>query len=150
MISVREATQSDVADIVLLGKALHKNSSYACKAFSDDKASSMVSMMIDSESDCALVAEDEQEVIGYFLGGLNYEWFSDELLAFDYSVYVSPLKRNGWTAIKLFDLFERWAKEKGATFINIGVTTAINENKTTRFYNYLGYENAGVFFEKRI
>lgn len=40
--------------------------------------------------------------MGFLLGGLTYEWFSDDLFAFDYSVYVVPHKRNGRVAIKLF------------------------------------------------
>lgn len=150
MIKVREAVQSDVTSIVMLGKALQQSSSYASKQFSDEKAHSMVSMMIDSESDCAFVADDNGELIGYFLGGLNYEWFSDELLAFDYSVYVTPLKRNGRAAMRLFAAFEAWARNSGAIYVHIGISTNINVERTRRFYHLLGYEDGGVLLEKRL
>lgn len=150
MINVRAANLADVAIIVQLGRQLHANSAYADKGFSDAKAKSVVAMMVDSETDCALVAEDNQQIIGFFLGGVNYEWFSDDLLGFDYSVYVIPEKRNGRTAIKLFKTFEAWAKSKGAVRIHVGITTNINIEGNRRFYHFLGYQDSGVFFEKRL
>lgn len=150
MIKVREATLADVASILKLGKQLHQNSAYADKHFNDEKAGSVVAMMVDSETDSAFVAEDDGEIIGYFLGGLTYEWFSDDLLGFDYSVYVTPEKRNGRAAIKLFDAFENWAKAKDALYIHVGITTNINIEGSSRFYRFLGYKDGGIFFEKRL
>lgn len=150
MIRVREATLADVEAIVQLGKHLQQSSAYADKGFSEAKAKSVVAMMVDSESDNAFVAEDDQQIIGFFLGGLTYEWFSDDLLGFDYSVYVTPAKRNGRTAIKLFKAFEAWAKAKGAIRMQAGITTNINIEGNRRFYHFLGYEDGGVLFEKRL
>lgn len=150
MISVREAIVADVEAIVQLGKQLQQSSAYADKGFSEDKAKSVVAMMVASESDNAFVAEDDQQIIGFFLGGLTYEWFSDDLLGFDYSVYVVPAKRNGRAAIKLFKAFEAWAKAKGAIRMQAGITTNINIQGTRRFYHFLGYQDGGVLFEKRL
>ncbi|UYZ82825.1 GNAT family N-acetyltransferase [Entomomonas sp. E2T0] len=150
MIKVREATLADVETIVELGKQLQQSSAYAAKSFSEAKANSVVAMMVDSESDNALVAEEDEQIIGFFLGGLTYEWFSDDLLGFDYSVYVVPEKRNGRAAIKLFKAFEAWAKAKGAVGMQAGITTNINIEGNRRFYHFLGYQDGGVLFEKRL
>ncbi|MFD1259789.1 GNAT family N-acetyltransferase [Entomomonas asaccharolytica] len=150
MIKVREATLADVETIVALGKQLQQSSAYANKNFNDSKAKSVVAMMVNSETDNALVAEDEGQIIGYFLGGLTYEWFSDDLLGFDYSVYVVPAKRDGRAAIKLFKAFEDWAKAKGVVAIHVGITTNINNEGNRRFYHFLGYQDGGRFFEKRL
>lgn len=150
MIKVRQATIADVSSIVALGKELRDHSAYAMKNFNTDKVYSVVTALIESETDIALVVEDEGEVFGYFLGGLTYEWFSDDLLAFDYSVYVAPKKRNGRAAIKLFKAFEKWAQEKGAVTIQVGITTQVNVTGNSRFYQFLGFDNGGVLFEKRL
>lgn len=150
MINVRAANLADVATIVQLGRQLHASSAYASKGFSDAKANSVVAMIIDSETDCIFVAEDDQQIIGYFLGGSAYEWFSNDLLGFDYSVYVIPEKRNGRAAIKLFKAFEDWARAKGIVRIQVGITTNINIEGNRRFYHFLGFEDGGVFFEKRL
>lgn len=150
MINVRNATHTDIVPIVQLGKCLRQQSAYANKQFCDQKASEMVAKMIDSDTDNAFVAEEQGKVIGFFLGGITYEWFSNDLIAFDYSVYVMPTKRNGRTAIKLFNAFEQWAQAKGANRIQVGITTNINVTATSRFYHYLGYQDGGVLFEKRM
>ncbi len=150
MISVREAGLQDVEAIVSLGEALQQNSSYAHKGFCAEKAAKMVRLMVESDSDNAFVAEDDGEIIGYFLGGVMDEWFSDDLLGFDYSVYVIPSKRNGRAAIALFKAFEAWAKAKGAMSLHVGITTNINVDGCRRLYHFLGYEDGGIFFEKRL
>lgn len=150
MSKVRKAIIADVERIVALGKTLHGQSTYVSKGFSDEKAKSMVAMMVNSETDQAFVAEEDGKVIGYFLGGVTYEWFSDELIAFDYSVYVVPEKRNGRVAIKLFKAFENWATEKGAEYLHVGLSTGINVEGNSRFYCSLGFKENGVLFEKRL
>lgn len=148
--TVREATQADVEQIVQLGQQLQQNSAYKKGAFNTDKAKQAVSMMITSDTDQAFIAESDGKIIGFFLGGVTYEWFSDDLIAFDYSVYVVPEKRNGRTAIKLFKAFEEWATEQGAKSVQVGITTGINIKGNSRLYRFLGFKDSGVLFEKRL
>lgn len=150
MINVRAATINDIANIIPLCEQLHSNSSYANKGLNLDKTRSFIAMLITSESDNAFVAVEDHKIIGFFFCGLTYEWFSDDLIAFDYSVYVIPERRNGRAAIKLFKAFEAWAKDKGTVYVQIGITTNINVINNSRFYNYLGYQDSGVLFEKRL
>jgi len=90
---------------------------------------------VTSDTDIALVAEEAGIIMGFLLGGLTYEWFSDDLFAFDYSVYVVPHKRNGRVAIKFFKAFEQWALQKGAVAIQLSISTNINVEKIAAFIN---------------
>lgn len=150
MIEVRTASVTDVASIVRLGKELRDSSAYANKSFSDEKATAAVTTLVISDTDIALVAEEAGIIMGFLLGGLTYEWFSDDLFAFDYSVYVVPHKRNGRVAIKFFKAFEQWALQKGAVAIQLSISTNINVEKNSCFYQWLGYEVTGKMFEKRL
>lgn len=151
MINVRMGKIADIEAIVILGKQLCVESpAYIDRGFNVDKVKSMLAYMIGSETDVVLVAENTIGLVGYFLGGMTYEWFSEEAIAFDYSVYVTPAQRNGRTAIKLFQAFERWAKDKHIKRLQVGITTQINTQNNSRLYRYLGYEDGGVLFEKRL
>lgn len=150
MIKPRVATADDVANIVRLGKALRDSSTYATKSFSMEKAALAVTNLVESDTDLALVAEQAGVMVGFLLGGLTYEWFSDDLIAFDYSIYVVPNLRNGRLAIKFLKTFEQWAIAKGAINMQLGISTGIHVDNTSHFYQLLGFTESGRMFEKKL
>lgn len=149
--TVRQAIEQDINQIVLLGEALvNESPSYRLKAFSAEKVNSFLQMVISDPNYQCLVADDNGQLIGYFIGALTYEWYSDEITAFDFSIYILPNKRNGRTAIKFLTAFEQWAKSHNANYFRIGISTAINTNNISKFYQSLGFKADGLVFEKRL
>lgn len=150
MVKIRQAsTVKDIEEIIVLCKALHDESDYyRLQPFDKERLEASLSNVVFNENSIALLAIQHNEIIGFFIGGLTYGLFNSELIAFDYSVYVVPEQRNGRTAIKLIKAFEEWAISKGANRFRVGTTTDINTDKTSRFYEFLGFKACGVSFEK--
>lgn len=83
-------------------------------------------------------------------GGLQEEWQSDSLMAFDYCLFVRAINRGSRTAYLLIKAFIEWAKEQGATWIQCGTATGIDTDKTIRFYEKMGFTHTGSFLEMEV
>lgn len=100
---------------------------------------------------CVLVVKDEDDnILGGFMGGLQEEWQSDSLMAFDYCLFVRANNRGSRVAYMLVTAFIKWAKEAGATIIQCGTATKINTERTISFYKKFGFEHTGSFLEMKL
>jgi len=146
---IRAATHDDVPRLVELGQLLHSSSSYATTGFNPQKVGSLLGQLIDGLG-VVFVAEVGGEVVGGFAGAITEQWFSDDLIAFDYSLFIEPSKRQGLTALKLVLAFQNWAQAKGAKEIRMGITTGMNVEGTSRLYRHLGFQYVGPLFHMEI
>lgn len=96
------------------------------------------------------VATHEGTVIGFMIGEVAPYGFHDTSFAYDRLLYVSPDRRGGVAARMLINAFERWAQDKGASRILLGITTGTRTDATEAFYNKLGYNTVGVLTMKEI
>ncbi|WP_431482237.1 GNAT family N-acetyltransferase [Pseudomonas solani] len=147
---IRTATHDDIPRLIELGTLLHGISSYAKVGFEPEKASRFLAHLIDDRGGVVFVSEKDGVVVGGLAGGLTDEWFSSELVAYDYSVFVEPAHRNGYIAIKLIRAFETWAKSMGAVRVHMGIGTSMHVEGTTRLYEALGFSFFGPMFVKEI
>lgn len=146
---IRPATYADIPRIVALGHLLHDESSYRTLSFDPVKVSDFLASLI-AGAGVVFVAERNNEVIGGMAGGCGEHWFTQDLVAFDYSVFIEPGKRHGITASKLIRAFVEWAKLRGAKQVNVGITTNINVEATSRLYKYNGFQDGGVLFRMEL
>lgn len=146
---IRPATIDDIPRMVELGHQLHQNSRYASQEYDGGIVSSFIEGLISGHG-VAFVAEISGQVVGGFLGGITEQWFSTQKVAFDYSFFIEPKHRHGITAVKLLKAFEHWAVGMGADHIQIGITTDINTEGTSRFYRAMGFDDIGQFFGKEV
>ncbi|MFY1029147.1 GNAT family N-acetyltransferase [Pseudomonas asiatica] len=146
---IRAATHDDIPRLVELGQLLHDTSSYAGSGIKPEKIADLLGQLIDGLG-VVFAAEVDGEVVGGFAGAITEQWFSDDLIAFDYSLFIEPSKRQGLTALKLVLAFQNWAKAKGAKEIRMGITTGMNVEGTSRLYRHLGFEYVGPLFRMEI
>lgn len=146
---IRAATHDDIPRLVELGQLLHDTSSYATSGINPEKVAKLLGQLIDGLG-VVFAAEVGGEVVGGFAGAITEQWFSDDLIAFDYSLFIEPSKRQGLTALKLVLAFQNWAKAKGAKEIRMGITTGMNVEGTSRLYRHLGFEYVGPLFHMEI
>ena len=100
---------------------------------------------------CVLVVKDEDDnILGGFMGGLQEEWQSDSFMAFDYCLFVRANNRGSRVAYMLVTAFIEWAKEQGADWVQCGTATKINTERTISFYKKFGFEHTGSFLELRL
>ncbi|CAM4032090.1 GNAT family N-acetyltransferase [Ectopseudomonas alcaliphila] len=146
---IRPATIDDIPRLVELGHLLHQTSRYSSHAYDGDVVGSFMAQLI-AGTGVVFVAERDGKVIGALLGGITEQWFSTELLAFEYAFFVEPGARHGIISARLVQALTTWAELRGAKHVQIGVTTGINVEGTAQFYRAHGFQDAGLFFEKAI
>ncbi|NMX27106.1 GNAT family N-acetyltransferase [Pseudomonas sp. WS 5406] len=139
---IRPAKHSDVPRLIELGTLLHSTTSYSTMSFCPVKSAAFLHELINGQG-VVFVAEVRGEVVGGMAGGVIDQWFSNDLIAYDYSLFVEPSKRNGVIAVRLIQTFKEWAKLKGAKQIYMGIGTGVSVEGTTRLYESQGLRNIG-------
>lgn len=139
---IRPAKHSDVPRLIELGTLLHATTSYSTMSFCPDKSAAFLHELINGQG-VVFVAEVRGEVVGGMAGAVTDQWFSNDLIAYDYSLFVEPSKRNGVIALRLIQAFKEWAKLKGAKQIYMGIGTGVSVEGTTRLYESQGLRNIG-------
>ena len=146
---IRPAKHEDVPRIIELGHLLHQTSSYARMNFDPEKAARFITSLIDGVG-VVFVAEVSGVVVGGIAGGVTEQWFSNDLLAYDYSFFIDPAARSSITATRLMLTFIEWSRIKGAKNIQMGITTGMHVEGTAEFYRSMGFVDAGLFFNKEL
>lgn len=146
---IRPAKHDDIPRLVELGTLLHDTSTYARRSYNPEKVAHLLGQLIDGLG-VVFAAEVEGRIVGGFAGALTEQWFSDDLIAFDYSFFIEPGKRQGLIAMKLILAFQEWAKAKGAKEIQMGITTGINVAGTSRLYTRMGFQFNGPLFRMEV
>ncbi|WP_085701958.1 GNAT family N-acetyltransferase [Pseudomonas sp. B15(2017)] len=139
---IRPAKHSDVPRLVELAILLHSTSDYSTMAFCPEKTGAFFHELINGQG-VIFVAEVDDVVVGGMAGGVIDQWFSHDLIAYDYSLFVEPSKRNGVLAVRLIQTFKEWARIKGAKQIHMGIGTGVNVESTTRLYESQGLRKIG-------
>lgn len=89
------------------------------------------------------LAENEGKLTGFIAGMVERYFFSLRERVIDMGFYVAPQHRGSSAAIRLIGALEDWTKEIGLKDIYIGQTTAVDIDKTQKFYAHLGYKTVG-------
>lgn len=147
---IRPARHDDIPRIIELGTILHQTTSYAAQPFNAGKAAAFMGALVDGAAGVLFVAEIDGVVVGGMAGGIVDQWYNDELVAYDYSLFVEPGRRNGIIAVRLIRAFEEWARIKGAKQIHMGIGTDMNVAGTSRLYESLGLKHFGPLFVKEL
>lgn len=146
---IRAARHSDIPRIIELGTILHQTTDYAALDFDADKVGNFMSHLI-AGAGVVFVSEINGVVVGGMAGGIVDQWFNNDLIAYDYSIFVEPGRRNGVIAMRLVRAFEEWARLKGAKQIHMGIGTGVNVEGTSRLYESLGLKHFGPLFIKEL
>ncbi|NMY20830.1 GNAT family N-acetyltransferase [Pseudomonas sp. WS 5410] len=144
---IRAAKHSDVPRLIELGTMLHDISSYSALAFSPEKSAAFLHELINGHNGVVFVAEINGEVVGGMAGGIVDQWFSEETIAYDYSVFIEPSRRSGFTARRLILAFVEWARIRGARHVQLGIGTKLNVEGTSKLYQSLGFEVFAPLFQ---
>lgn len=146
---IRVATISDMPRLLELGRAMLAESTATPFRYDMGKTADSLARIINGGG-VIFVSERDGVIVGGFAGGISEQWYSMDKVAFDYALFIEPGLRSGLTAIKLVKAFETWATEMGALEIRMGITTGVNVESTSRLYEYLGFQNIGPMFAKRV
>ncbi|MFT4466003.1 MAG: N-acetyltransferase family protein [Sodalis sp. (in: enterobacteria)] len=128
---IRAATRDDIPALIAQGARMYQESRYAENSpFNALKCADLADHLINADAGCVLVTEHNGQIIGWLAGGIGEQWFSRQLMAFEYGVFISPSHRGGSAGARLVKSFIAWAKYHGAAVINMGITTGVHEERT--------------------
>lgn len=141
---LRMATPDDLPDIVVLGRVMHQESSFAPMDYDVDRVKETISDLM-NKSQFVVVAEDTNgEVIGGMAGMVTQSWFGNDMVANDLALFVHPDYRGGLIVVRLVKAFVHWAKLAGAKQIRPGVVSG--SRTAEALYDRLGFTRCGATF----
>lgn len=146
---IRPATHADIPRLVELGVIMHATTNYSHLQYSHEKVATFLASLI-SGMGVVFVAEVSGEVVGAICGAVTEQWFNDDLVAYEYCVFIEPSKRQGFIAMRLVLTFQEWAKIKGAKQIHFGVTTGPGSAAIARLYSRMGFKFNGPLMKMEV
>ena len=149
-IVVRDPSLDDFKQINDLGRWFQENSSYNNCGWSDGKFYGLLKEAINPLSDTfMLIADDDGEVVGMFLGCVTECFFSYEKVAKDLGLVFKPDRRKGiGLAIKeMISSYKIWATEKGVSQVTLGITSGIAGAGYKKLLERHGFSEVGVLLK---
>lgn len=107
--------------------------------------------IIISKDHCVLVAEKENKIIGYLVGilkkNITHKKGIPTIARLEHMIIKEELRRQG-IGKELFRKFDSWSKDKKADRMEVDVL--FNNERTTKFYKELGFEDFEVILSRDI
>lgn len=103
----------------------------------------MIWNMCQSPDGIVFLAKNEGKLVGFLAGLKQRYFFSPKERVTDMGFYVLPDYRGTTAALRLILSLEDWAKQNKISDVYMGQTTAVDIDKTLKFYNHLGYKVVG-------
>lgn len=143
---IRNATHSDIAVMLDIGRETLKNSPSYPVDMDDYKASYSIRRCISDRNMCAFVAEVDGKVVGFILGMHEEHFFSRECYATDLVFCVG--KEHAEQAVWLLRRFLRWAKGfSKVKSIMLGISSGMDlDGRLGELYKRHGFSHAGGLF----
>jgi len=148
---IRPAQHPDTDELLDLGARMHAESAYAFLPYDRDKVRRLIVDYIeDTDTRYGRVAEKDGSIIGMIGGYLVDYYFCDASLVSDEVLFVGPGHRGGMAAVRLIRGLERWAADRGAREICLGISTNVHAETTGRLYERLGFTFVGGIYKRRL
>lgn len=153
---IRFATLNDIAACIELGRRMHSVTRFAAYDFNTERVAQNLRAVIEvgqngKGTHCFFVAESAQgEIVGALIGCVERHFFSDLLVASVIHYDVLPEKRMGGAGIKLLSAFRKWAENRGAFELSVGINSGVEIEKMDRFLKRLGLHLTGGNYSLRL
>ena len=104
---------------------------------------------IDNKNNCILFAKANNEILGYVYGFIqnNGQVFNTKIAQLD-AIFVKKEYRGNGIAQSLIQELTKWAKEQGATYIELSVCQ--ENEKARKLYKNNGFEDKKLILRKKI
>lgn len=143
---IRNAISTDISPLIQFGYLIHAESKFSTLDFDPDKVRKSLESIVESKkgTHCCFIAENtERQLIGVFIGCVEEYFFSQSLMAHSILIYVHPKWRGSSAAIKFIHAFRKWALNRRALEMCIGVASGVTIGRTDRFLKRLGFSVTG-------
>jgi GNAT superfamily N-acetyltransferase len=148
---VRSVRDEDVDQCVELGKLMWAESPvFSSHELDTDKFKSLAGMCLHDDAFMGFVAIHDDRVVGFWAGSIQSFWYSDDRIIRDFVFYVDLNFRGTSAAYRLIRAVEMWAKSSGVSEIGIGLSSLVDIEKTTCFFDRMGYSKQIIVFNKNV
>ena len=145
--SIREATQEDIFDILILAKEFSKEAPKSHK-WNKEKTEVFISSAIENPLTTVLILEQDDEIVGAIVGLLSEMYMSQTILATELAWFVSKDYRGKKGSILLLKSFENWAKAQGAHYVVMGDIAGIASLE--KLYTRMGFSKSETTYMKEV
>jgi len=146
---IRQAKKEDVQVIEKLGQSMHQESQQRQYNYDSLKVQLQIHKLIEYDYGIALVAEQDNKIVGGFLGGVFQHYYGNDIQAFDYALFVDPSYRNTLTGYRLIKAYIDEAKKKQADEIMLANSTGVDQEVVAKLIQKAGFEKQGYVFTMR-
>ena len=148
---VRELAAGDEAPLIKLGREMWEESAnFNRHPLNEEKLKQLALAVYTSDFLACFIASNDKGPQGIWVGGVHPLWYSDDLSVHDIVFYVRKQYRGSSAALKLVKSAEKWGQSMGASEINIGLSSGIDTEKTSCFFNKLSYMHNAVQMTKEL
>ena len=145
---IRRVTERDILDLSILSKQFAKEAKQNGYnlSFKQDRFVDSFMAVVKNPDYYYLVAEVEGEATGFFLGAIYRPMFSEDIIAAEMFWWIDKEHRGRKVAVSMLKSFEDWAKEAGATQVNVSDLQGVKN--LDKLYERLGYTKSEVTYRK--
>ena len=148
---IRELQPGDEIPLIQLGREMWEESeNFSRHPLNEEKLKQLAMVVHTSDFLSCFVADSDVGPQGIWVGCVQPLWYSNDLSVSDIVFYVRKKYRGSSAALRLLKSAENWSREVGATEINIGLSSGIDTERTTCFFNKLSYVYKAVQMTKEI
>lgn len=143
--TIRQATEDDIFDLLILGRQFIKESGYK---WDRERVEEIMNNLISNDESCIIVYEVDGEVVGGLLGTTAEPFLSHQKQAHEMAWFVDKDHRDNKGGIGMMKAFEEWAKDLGCTEIIMGDIVGVRD--LTNLYEHKGYKMVEKLYSKEI
>lgn len=116
--------------------------------FEDDVARETIARYLDNANPTIWIAEKEGQPIGFLVASATSFHFMSGVCCLNDVFFVEAGQRGTRAAALLNEQFELWAERLKAKLLIGGNSNNLYTQRTTKFYEHLGYRKSGVVMLK--
>lgn len=143
---IRFATTEDVPAFVKMARTFHELTRFRVYDYNPERVAANLLAVIENPrgTHCFFVAADEAGIpVGGLIGCVESHFFSDKLVASVIHYDVLPEKRMGGAGLKLLTAFKKWAENRGAYELAVGINSGTDLKQMDSFLRKLGFQLTG-------
>ncbi|HZW23943.1 MAG TPA: GNAT family N-acetyltransferase [Gallionella sp.] len=143
---IRFATLDDIPAFVELAPKFQEHTRFRSYEFNPERIAANLRAAIENPrgTHCFFVAEDgEGKPVGCLIGCAERHFFSDQVVASVIQYNLLPENRMGGAGLKLLTAFKKWAENRGAFELAVGINSGTDLQQMDGFLRKLGFQMTG-------
>lgn len=140
------ATLADVPQLVQMARHYHQQTRFRSFDFNAAKLAQSLAAIVEHRtgSHCFFVAKrNDNSLVGGLIGCVETHMFSDQVVATLVHYDVDQASRMSGAGYRLLLAFRKWAENRGAVELNVGINSGVHLDKLDRFLRKLGFVITG-------